>query len=628
LRPRTPEPRPPLGRIEDLEARLPAEWWRSLFGPLYLRTDGDLVENAAHTAHEVDLLVRAGGFGVGDRLLDVCCGQGRHSLELARRGFAGVVGVDASRYLTAVARKRARRLAVRPRFHVTDARRLRFPDGWFDGAFLMGNSFGYFERESDDTLLLAAVRRVLRRGGTLVLDVADGDYLRARFEPRSWEWIDDRVLACRQRALSADGRRLVCRELVLDLSRGVVSDQFYAETLYSEADFRRLLEGAGFGAVRRHATLRAGSDRRGDAGMMAQRLLLSAEAGAAARAPARLPAPRRVAVVLGDPSLPDPAKRGGRFGAGDLALVTRLKQALGELTGYRFCYLDQHATLIDDLQRCRPELVLNLCDEGFANDPAKEPHVAALLELLGLAYVGCGPQALVTCYDKGLGRSVAESLGIAVPRETRLEPGERRLASDAVFPVIVKPLYGDGSDPLFRRAVFREPAGLECFLDEVRRLDAARVVLVQEFLEGPEYTVAVLGNPGLDLRPLPVMEVDYAALPSGLPPILAYDYKWVPESPYAGVAPRPAVGPEDVLMRLQQQSLRLFERLGCCDWARFDFRAGADGEVRFLEANPNPGWGWDCRYAAAAAVAGLGYPELLRALLTTAERRYGATRGD
>jgi D-alanine-D-alanine ligase len=114
-------------------------------------------------------------------------------------------------------------------------------------------------------------------------------------------------------------------------------------------------------------------------------------------------------------------------------------------------------------------------------------------------------------------------------------------------------------------------------------------------------------------------------LPAELPKVLGYDYKWVPESPYARVAPRPAACPVETAAALQQHSRRLFERLGCRDWARFDFRADADGEVRFLEANPNPGWGWDCRYAAAA---GLTYPALLGVLLASAERRYGAGRGD
>ena len=91
-----------------LERHLPSEWWRTLFNSLYLETDGDIVENDANTRQEVDLLIRSTGIERGHRVLDLCCGQGRHSLELARRGFRHVTGLDRSRYLIRLARKRAR----------------------------------------------------------------------------------------------------------------------------------------------------------------------------------------------------------------------------------------------------------------------------------------------------------------------------------------------------------------------------------------------------------------------------------------------------------------------------------------------------------------------------------------
>ncbi|MEK7794155.1 MAG: class I SAM-dependent methyltransferase, partial [Candidatus Hydrogenedentota bacterium] len=95
------------GPVSELERHLPADWWRTLFNSLYLKTDGDVVENDTNTARDIDFLVKSAALEKHDRILDVCCGQGRHVLELARRGFANVHGLDRSRYLVRLARRRA-----------------------------------------------------------------------------------------------------------------------------------------------------------------------------------------------------------------------------------------------------------------------------------------------------------------------------------------------------------------------------------------------------------------------------------------------------------------------------------------------------------------------------------------
>src|ERR1700686_4945432 len=96
-----------LGPVSDLERHLPSEWWRTLFNSLYLETDGDIVENDRNTEQEADLLISSAGLERNDRILDLCCGQGRHSLQLARRGFRHVTRLDRSRYLNLLARKRS-----------------------------------------------------------------------------------------------------------------------------------------------------------------------------------------------------------------------------------------------------------------------------------------------------------------------------------------------------------------------------------------------------------------------------------------------------------------------------------------------------------------------------------------
>jgi len=293
-----------LGPVSDLERHLPSDWWRSLFNAVYLKTDGDVVENDVNTQREVDLLISNAGLEPDDRILDLCCGQGRHSIELARRGFGQVTGVDRSRYLVRLACKRARAESLDIQFHEGDARKFRVRESAFDTCILMGNSFGYFEREEDDAAVLAAVKRALRSKGTLVLDLSDGDWMRENFEQRSWEWIDQDQFVCRERSLSSDQERLVTREVVVHAEKGVIADQFYAERLYSQENIIRLLAGEGFSNIRVHTALEADSARNQDLGMMARRIFLTASGPAktaAAKRGAQFP---RITVILGDRAYP------------------------------------------------------------------------------------------------------------------------------------------------------------------------------------------------------------------------------------------------------------------------------------------------------------------------------------
>jgi D-alanine-D-alanine ligase len=243
-----------LGPVSDLERHLPSDWWRTLFNSLYLETDGDIIENDRNTAEEVDLLIRSVGLESNDRILDLCCGQGRHSLELARRGFSHVIGLDRSRYLIRLARKRAKQSNLQVSFHEGDARRFRLGEAEFHCVCLLGNSFGYFERPEDDLAVLEAVKHALASGGTLIMDLMDGEWMRLHFEPRSWEWIDQNHFVCRERELTEDADRLISREVVVHAERGVIADQFYAERLYSKERLAALLTSAGFMWLSRRAT--------------------------------------------------------------------------------------------------------------------------------------------------------------------------------------------------------------------------------------------------------------------------------------------------------------------------------------------------------------------------------------
>ncbi|MGC8778734.1 MAG: methyltransferase domain-containing protein, partial [Candidatus Caldatribacteriaceae bacterium] len=409
-----------LGPIPSLEEYVRPDWWKHLFNSLYLKTDADVVEDQNITRKEVDFFLETLHLSPEDSVLDLCCGQGRHSLELARRGFRRICALDRSHYLIQKARHQAKKEGLNIQFKEGDARKLPYPASSFDTVLILGNSFGYFESVQDDLRVLQEVHRVLKPGGKIFIDVADGEYLRNHFQPRSWEWIGKKEFVLRERSLSSDGQRLISREIVTHVENGVLADQFYAERLYSRENLCKLLAECEFEHIVCHGSHHSESTRCQDLGMMERRIFLSAHAQkSTATAPVKPQKTKlKIVVLLGDPHQPDPIKPNTIFDDDDLYTVQSLKCALSSLHDYTFVYLDRHATLVHDLVRLRGkiDLVFNLCDEGFGNDARKELHIPALLEILGLPYTGSSPQCLAYCYDKSLVRGIAKEMGIPVPR--------------------------------------------------------------------------------------------------------------------------------------------------------------------------------------------------------------------
>lgn len=175
---------------------------------------------------------------------------------------------------------------------------------------ILGNSFGYFESMDDDVKILTEVMRVLQPNGKFLLDVADGNFLRDNFNPRSWEWIDKNHFVCRERSLAGDGERLISREVVSNTKKGVIVDQFYAERLYDKDKLKEILTAAGFKSVKVHTDYKTDSMKNQDLGMMERRIIVSSEAIKAWAVPKRknLEA-KNVTVVLGDPQKADTLNR-------------------------------------------------------------------------------------------------------------------------------------------------------------------------------------------------------------------------------------------------------------------------------------------------------------------------------
>jgi len=621
-----------LGPVANLEEHVPPEWWRGIFNSLYLKTDSDVVADPSLTRQEVQWFADILQLSPDDRILDLCCGQGRHALELARRGLRGVEGLDRSHFLIQKAKSLAKKEGLPVKFREGDARKIPHAPDTIDAVLILGNSFGYFETAQEDLKVLQGVFRVLKPWGKLLIDVTDGEYLRGHFQPRSWEWIDDKHFVCRERALSADGQRLISREVVTHVEKGVLVDQFYAERLYSRGELMDLLKAAGFSDCTLHGEIATDSQRNQDLGMMERRIVLTGVVRKEWTAVKKRPkeAVRNVAVVMGDPAKQDLLKPDAVFDDDDFYTIDQMKAALKELRDYHFVYLSNHDALIADLAKLRGKVdfVLNLCDEGFSNDPLKELHVPALLEMVGIPFTGAGPQCLAYCYDKSLVRGVAKEMEIPVPEAFFIKPGESTFEMPFAFPAIVKPNFGDSSFGITQKSVVHGHEELLNVVNELhRKYGYEKPILVEEFLTGADITIGIVGNPGIAYTVLPICEEDYSSLPEDLPRICGYEAKWVPDSPYARLNSIPADLPDASEKSMVDSCLKLFERLGCRDYARFDWRLDAEGNPKLLEVNPNPGWCWDGHLAKMAKFAGVSYTGTLEAILRAAEQRLGLEGG-
>lgn len=615
-----------IGPVENLESYVKADWWREIFNANYLRTDGDVVEDDQLTQKEVDLFLSFLSLPKDAVILDLCCGQGRHILEMAKRGYKNLYGLDRSHYLITRAKMINRKEGYSVNFKEGDARKLPFQPDMFDAVIIAGNSFGYFETAKDDNMVLNAVYRILKPTGKLLIDITDGQFTRETFQPRSWEWIDKHYFVCRERSMCPNDERLISREVITHVQKGVIADQFYAERLYTKDSIVKLLGKCQFTDIEFQKEMLTNSSRNQDLGMMAKRLIVTSQVRKQwSPIEVRSKTGKKVAVIMGDHRKIDKVKPNQLFDEDDFFTINALKSALNKLEGYNFVFYDRHETLINNLVRNRTNIdyVFNLCDEGFDNDATKELHVPSLLEMLNIPYTGGSPQCLAYCFDKSLVRGIAAEMDIPVPKAFFINPEDTLFIElQTEFPLIVKPNFGDSSFGITQNSVCYTIEELESSITNLRtNAGFDKPILVEEYLEGEDISVGIIGNPPDSYQTLPIIEEDYSALPPHLPKICGYEAKWDPTSPYWKIKSIPANLSDETVRFLTASCVKLFKRLECRDYARFDWRVDKNGTPRLLEVNPNPGWCWDGHLARMSQMAGINYQQMLNEILNACERR-------
>lgn len=217
------------------------QWYRKFFDDLYLRVYQPLGA-PEKVRREVDFIVKALNLTRGAKILDLCCGQGRHSLELARRGFQ-VTGVDLSEALLYAAKKRAEEEKLEVTFIQCDMRDIEFKEG-FDAVINMFSSFGYLESEAEDEKVLMRISQALKEGGKLLLDVINRDKLVRDFQAREWHAADEGWLVLEERTFDHLSGRMETRWVCVARD-GVRYERLSSVRLYTPSELRTMIERAG-----------------------------------------------------------------------------------------------------------------------------------------------------------------------------------------------------------------------------------------------------------------------------------------------------------------------------------------------------------------------------------------------
>lgn len=298
-------------------------------------------------------------------------------------------------------------------------------------------------------------------------------------------------------------------------------------------------------------------------------------------------------------------------------VVSTLRAAGHEVTplGVQYELLPIRDVIASD----RPHIVFNLLEE-FHGQALFDQNVVSFLELMRVPYTGCNPRGMILSRGKALSKKLAAYHRIRVPDFAVFPIGYRvRRPARLRFPLIVKSLIEHASVGIAKASVVDSDEKLAervAFVHQRLATDA----IAEEFIEGRELYVSVLGNDRLVA--FPIWELVAKNRPEGEPLIATARVKHdVEYQERHGIDTGPAKLPGDLAAKMARVAKRLYRILELTGYARLDFRLDAQGRFYFLEANPNPEIARNEEFASAAQAGGVPYTKLLERILKLGLRR-------
>lgn len=292
--------------------------------------------------------------------------------------------------------------------------------------------------------------------------------------------------------------------------------------------------------------------------------------------------------------------------------------------GYKLSFFDFNdlPKAFNDLKNSDVDLVFNVC-ERINNSSLLEPHAASILDTLQIPYTGSNPFTLGLCIDKIRVKKLLSYHKIPTPEWDYVYSLDDDVRDDLRYPLIVKPANTDNSIGITNDSVVRNKAELDRQLERVIR-EIGRPALIEEYIDGDEYDVPIMGSEEEDLKVLPLARSIFDALPPDLWHIYPFEAKYTDNAEYNKIViQRP---PRNISKKLEallgEIALDTYNILDCHDYGRVEIRVDKNNNPYVLELNPNPSLDSEGTFAGSAEVIGLDYGDFLEDIIRLAIRRY------
>ncbi|HAZ07748.1 MAG TPA: hypothetical protein DCZ01_04310 [Elusimicrobia bacterium] len=308
----------------------------------------------------------------------------------------------------------------------------------------------------------------------------------------------------------------------------------------------------------------------------------------------------------------------------DLTSVGLNIQKAVESKGHQVTFFDMNETPLpfEKIANANVDLIFNVC-ERINNSSLLEPHAAAILDCLGIPYTGSNPLTLALCIDKIKVKKILEQHGLPTPNFDYVFQKDEPIREDLRYPLMVKLANTDNSIGISNASVV---SSLKALKDQVNHLleKYNRPVLIEEFIEGDEVDVTIVGNESR-VKVLPLSRSIFDDLPKGVWGIYPFQAKWSDNSVYEKIRiERPAKYSQKLTALISEICLDAYRIFDCHDYARIEVRVDRSGNPYILEINPNPSISTGDCVPACAEMIGQKYEDFIEEIMKECILRYRA----